>query len=207
MIADTPLLDRRAILRAGSLLGLAVVPTIPSAQTPPAGQVTDLSGEAVAERANARRALAMQEAVFVGDRVATGLAARANIRLGRTTDLRLGEETRITIDRFLVEAGGVITLGRGAVLVDRFAPGGGPVRVRSAYGLIATRGTRFYAGPNERGGFGVFVMRGEVSVDGGGRQVIVKAGEGTDIARPGAAPSESRVWGQARVDLALARVR
>lgn len=198
-------LDRRLLLAlpttmlAGALADLAI------AQPSAAGLVTDLSGEASAERQQARRMLAPQGDVFIGDRVATGAGARAGIRLGRATDLRLGEETRVTIDRFLVETGGLITLQRGAVLVDRFAPGSGPMRVRSAYGLIATRGTRFFAGMSE-GGLGVFVSRGEVAVAAAGQQVFVKAGEGTEIARPGRPPTAPRIWSQVRIDAALRRI-
>ena len=209
-------IDRRRLLGAASLLGVAGLPamglpTAALAQTAaggpaPAGLVTDVSGEAVAELRDARRALSADGPVFVGDRVETGDGARAGFRLGRATDLRLGEKARITIDRFIVDAGGTITLGAGALLVDK-APGSeaGRIRVRSSYGLIAVRGTRFFAGPSD-GVFGVFVVRGEVSVRAAGREVVLVAGQGTDIARRGAPPTPARAWGEARIRAALAQV-
>lgn len=204
-------IDRRDLLRAASLLGVAGLPVAAFAQgpaggLPPAGLVTDVRGDAVAELKDARRMLSTDGPVFVGDRVETGDGARAGFRLGRATDLRLGEKARITIDRFIVDAGGTITLGAGALLIDK-APGSeaGRIRVRSSYGLIAVRGTRFFAGPSN-GVFGVFVVRGEVAVRAAGREVVLAAGEGTDIARRGSRPTPARVWGAARIRAALAQV-
>ncbi|MDP3257728.1 FecR domain-containing protein, partial [Bosea sp. (in: a-proteobacteria)] len=146
--------NRRTFVRAAMLLGLGGLPLAALAQTrgdraQAAGLVTDLRGDAMAELRETRRKLATDGPVFVGDRVETGEDARAGFRLGRATELRLGEKARITIDRFIVDAGGTITLGAGALLVDK-APGSeaGRIRIRSSYGLIAVRGTRFFAGPS-----------------------------------------------------------
>jgi hypothetical protein len=204
-------IDRRRLLGSATLLGLVGLPAAALAQEPaagsaPAGLVTDVRGDAVAELKDARRRLQADGPVFVGDRVETGDGARAGFRLGRATELRLGEKARITIDRFIVDAGGTVTLGAGALLVDK-APGSeaGRIRVRSSYGLIAVRGTRFFAGPSN-GVFGVFVLRGEVSVLAAGREVLLAAGEGTDIARPGAPPTPARGWGDTRIRAAMAQV-
>jgi hypothetical protein len=202
-------IDRRRLLQATSLLGIAGLPAAALAQAggpAAAGLVTDLRGDAMAQRNEARRRLSADGPVFVGDRVETGDGARAGFRLGRATELRLGENARITIDRFIVDAGGTITLGAGALLVDK-PPGSetGRIRVRSSYGLIAVRGTRFFAGPSN-GVFGVFVARGEVAVRAGGREVVLTSGEGTDIASRGAPPTPARAWGEARIRDALAQI-
>ena len=204
-------IDRRRLLQATSLLGVACLPLAalsqaPASSLPPAGLVTDLRGDAMAELKEARRRLSADGPVFVGDRVETGDGARAGFRLGRATELRLGEKTRMTIDRFVIDAGGTITLGAGALLVDK-PPGSetGRIRVRSAYGLIAVRGTRFFAGPSN-GVFGVFVARGEVAVRAGGREVVLTSGEGTDIASRGAPPTPARAWGETRIRDALALI-
>lgn len=204
-------IDRRRMLRAASLVGVVGLPAAGFAQAPaaaptPAGLVTDVRGDAVAELKDARRALSANGPVFVGDRVETGDGARAGFRLGRATDLRLGEKARVTIDRFIVDAGGTITLGAGALLFDKaLGREAGGLRVRSSFGLIAVRGTRFFAGPSD-GVFGVFVLRGEVAVSAAGREVSLAAGEGTDIARPGAPPTPARGWGDARIRAAMAQV-
>lgn len=194
--------DRRFIV--AGLSGILLVPA--SAQTnAAAGRVIAVSGEAMALLDKLNRALAANSDVFVGDRITTGEGARAAIRLGDATDLRLGARARITIDRFLLNAGGTISLGAGAMMLDK-PPNGPEMQIRSAYGAIAVRGTQVFAGPS-KGVFGVFVQRGNVRVSAAGRSVILNAGEGTDIARPGAPPSRATAWGEARIAAALAAVR
>lgn len=199
-------LDRRQCL-LGSLAATLVPASTAFAQSAPAGSVQALSGQAEAELQAAIRQLATAGNIFVGDRVSTGAGARARLVLGTATELRLGSEARIRIDRFLVNAGGVIVLESGAMAFDRdTAREKGAISVRSAYGLIAVRGTRFFAGPSN-GVFGVFVERGSVAVTGGGRRVVVLPGKGTDIARPGDEPTTPKAWGKARIQAALAQVR
>jgi ferric-dicitrate binding protein FerR (iron transport regulator) len=199
--------DRRQMLLALGGATSLLMPERAFAQEATAGSVVNVRGEARANRAGAARVLQPQGAIFIGDRIATEAGARASLRLGQTTDLVLGERARVTIDQFLMNAGGTITLGGGAILVDRNAgPADAGIQVRSGYGLIATRGTRFFAGPSN-GVFGVFVASGRLAVSGGGESVTLSAGEGTDIARPGGKPTPPRAWGQARIDAALAMVR
>jgi ferric-dicitrate binding protein FerR (iron transport regulator) len=71
--------------------------------------------------------------------------------------------------------------------------------------LIAVRGTRFFAGPSN-GVFGVFVERGSVTVAAAARQVLLRAGQGTDIHHPGAAPTPAAKWGRPRIDAAFGSV-
>ena len=171
-----------------------------------AGTVDSVEGEAFARSNRVRRDLAPAAPVFIGDLVATGTAARVAMRLGRDTLLRLGAEAQVTIDRFLTARGGEISLGAGAILFDR--PDGSrpaPFRVRSPFGLIAVRGTRFFAGPSNNV-FGVFVAHGRVAVSAGGQRVELGPGEGTNIATPGAPPSPPARWQPQRVQAALASV-
>lgn len=198
------LTDRRLLLKAMVASGVCVHPFVADAAATAAGHVVTVSGEAVAQLDLAKRALEPNGQVFIGDRIATGEGARAAIRLGRATDLRLGARARITIDRFILDAGGTITLGAGALLLDK-EPSGSEIGIRSSYGLIAVRGTRVFAGPSN-GVFGVFVARGHVVVTAAGHSVTVNAGQGTDIARRGARPTPAASWGQPRIAAALASV-
>jgi len=68
------------------------------------------------------------------------------------------------------------------------------------------RGTRFFAGPSQ-GKLAVFVDRGSVSVTSGGSTVTLVAGEGTDVTRPGAPPTEPKSWGHGRIVEAFSTVR
>jgi ferric-dicitrate binding protein FerR (iron transport regulator) len=202
-----PVLDRRSFARLAMAVLAWVGGGAAAAQSPvQAGQVEDLRGEGFAEAGTSRRSLAPEAAVFLADRVGTGPASRLTLQLGRQTRMRLGERARITIDRYLIEAGGEITLESGPILVDRAPAAAGPgLEIRSPFALIAVRGTRVFAGPS-RGVFGVFVARGRVAVTAGGRRVILRAGQGTDIRRPGEAPGAVTRWGRPRIREALASV-
>lgn len=199
--------DRRALLGlAGAAVGAALLPG-PAAGAEVAGRVASLSGRAQAEAAGAIRALAVGEVIHVAETVSTGDDSRLALQLGPATMVNLGARTRLKIDRYLLEAGGELNLISGGVLFDRKSEG--PPRadtvIRSAYGLMAVRGTRFFAGMS-RGVFGVFVEHGRVDVTGGGRTVRVTAGLGTDIARRGGRPTAPHRWGEARIAEAIASV-
>lgn len=172
----------------------------------PAGAVEALQGRAAASRGAVERGLSVGEAVFVDDVVGTDALSRLALRLGAATTLRLGELTTLRIDRYLVDRGGTLSLGEGAMLLDR--PGDAPpesLTLRGAFGLIAVRGTRVFAGPSE-GRIAVFVARGAVTVTSGGVAVALGAGEGTDLARRGEPPAPPRRWSPERISAALARV-
>ena len=196
-----PLSRRTALGLAGA--GLVASPVLAA---DPAGKVESLRGEAYAQAA-ARRALAVAAEVFVGDLVATGAQSALALRLGTATLVRLGAEARLRIDRFLVNAGGVLDLARGAMIYDH-DPAAGPtdLAVRSPFGLIAVRGTRFFAGPSN-GVFGVFVFRGAVTVVGAHTSVQVLPEYGSDLAAPGAEPTNPHRWAPARIAAAEAAVR
>ena len=171
-----------------------------------AGSVEETSGEAFAETGEKRRLLKRAAPVFVSDQVGTGPDSRLALRLGENTVVRLGERARLTINQFLMDAGGKMTLDEGAMLFDKRAGQPMPMEIRGEFGVIAVRGTRFFAGPSNKV-FGVFVEEGALTVSGGGRQVTLRAGEGTDIVKPGARPTAPKRWGKARIDAAYASVR
>jgi hypothetical protein len=188
--------------RRGAVMALALLPAAAAASG--AGHVEALRGSATAEAGGRRRDLAPAMPVFEGDLVSTAEEARLSLRLGEATSLRLGGGVTLRIDRFLARTGGVLVLERGAMLLDREHRGGTPpgLAVRSPFGLIAVRGTRFFAGPSN-GVFGVFVERGVVTLIGANQGVDITAGLGADIATPGAAPTAPRAWGAARIAAAL----
>ena len=197
--------NRRWLLIQAAAAALASAP-IHAVGAEPAGSVEDVKGEAFAEAARVRRALGRAAPLFVGDDVATGAESRLNMLLGRNTNVRLGEKARLTIDRFLVNAGGDMTLESGPLLFER--PAGArptPIQIRSPFALIAVRGTRFFAGPSN-GRFGIFVARGSVSVTAAGQRVILREGEGTDFASPGDPPTPVTRWKPPRIQASLASV-
>jgi ferric-dicitrate binding protein FerR (iron transport regulator) len=198
-------LSRRSILRLTAVPFLLMIDPESVRGQVKAGTVEDVKGEAFVEKGSTRRALDRAAPIFINDTVVTAAASRLSMRLGSDTSLKLGERARLVIDRYLIKAGGEITLGSGPMLLDR--PPGTPQRldIRSPFGLIAVRGTRFFAGPSNNV-FGVFVARGRVTVSAAGRRVTLRAGEGTDIRWLGARPTLPARWGEPRVRAALASV-
>ena len=197
--------NRRWLLRYGALALPFILVGIPARAVERVGSVEDVKGEAFAELDAVRRTLDRAAPVFLADEVVTGVASRLRMRLGGNTTIRLGEQARLKIDRFLVDAGGDMTLRSGPLLFDR--PSGGPPAavIRSPFALIAVRGTQFFAGPSN-GPFGVFVARGSVAVTSAGQQVILREGEGTDFVSPGTPPTPVKRWAPQRIRAALASV-
>lgn len=192
------LLSRRALVQ--SLVGAGLLPAcagIAVAATR-AGEVSEIQGRAEALTDENARVLAKSAAIYVNDLVRTGPQSRLSLKLGQRTLLKLGAETEIRIDKYLPDAGGEIELASGAIGFARTGrKSEEDVRIRSAYGLIAVRGTRFFAGPS-RGQFGILVDEGRVAVLAAGVTVMLGPGEGTDVAAPGAPPSEPRRWPASR---------
>ena len=198
---------RRAFLCASGAAMVMALRAAKAQTTEPAGVIEDIKGEGFAQSPSpaGRRTLDRNSPVFVADLVGTGAASRLLIHLGEQTRVRLGEQTRLIIDRYLVEAGGDFRLEAGAMHFDRPAGQASPLRIRSPYGLIAVRGTRFFAGPSGEV-FGVFVERGSVSVMAAGREVVLLMGQGTDIPHPGDKPLTARRWRDLRIRKALESV-
>jgi hypothetical protein len=126
--------------------------------------------------------------------------------LGKATKVKLGAQARFRIDKFVINAGGTLDLEPGPMMIDRGdAARKETLQVRSPFGLIAVRGTEFFAGPSN-GVFGVFVRHGAVAVTGAGKTVRLGVGQGTDVAKPGMAPTPPKTWGAARIQAAMASV-
>src|SRR5919202_3968899 len=111
------LIHRRLFVRLGAVAFAAFASGSMAARgAEQAGLIEDVKGEGFVEAGPTRRALAPAAPVFIADRVGTGPASRLALQLGQRTKVRLGAETRLTIDRYLVDAGGVLTLDSGAML-------------------------------------------------------------------------------------------
>jgi hypothetical protein len=171
-----------------------------------AGAVDTVRGACYAQTSSLRRGLAPAAALFIGDTVATGEQSAASLHLGTATQVKLGAAARLRIDRFVVNAVGLLVLESGGMVYDHDPTDDqGNVAERVPFGLVAVCGKRFFAGPSN-GVFGVFVERGEVMVVGVNTAVTVTAGLGTDLASAGAEPTVPHAWGAARIASASASV-
>lgn len=199
VLCKPSIVTRRALIAGAAATGLA--PFAPAGAAEAVGAVTQLVGQAFA----GRRALDANGPVYLEEMVRTDVGSRLAMKLGATTTLKLGPDTRVRIDKFLVDAGGELTLERGSMLFDG-RDGGFPkgLNVKSPYAVIAVRGTRFFAGeldtPME-----VFVWRGEVAVTSGRRVMQLLQGDGVSLGQRGAGPPAVRVWARTKVDRASAQ--
>jgi ferric-dicitrate binding protein FerR (iron transport regulator) len=199
-----PPITRRGVLLAGS--AIVVAGAAADAQESHAGTIEAVRGDAYAEGAKPRRALQLMAELFIGDLVETAVNSALTMHLGKSTFVKLGALAKFRIDDFVIDAGGTFDLEQGPLLIDHSHDGTNDnLQVRSPFGLIAVRGTRFFAGPSNDV-FGVFVAQGLVSVTGGGRTVTLRPGLGTNIANPGDVPTEPRRWGPGRITAALRSV-
>jgi hypothetical protein len=194
---------RDALNFVGGLLASNVAFSRASEAAGPAGSVTSLTGSARATTASVERALALGASVKVGDVVQTMRESRIGLAFGKTI-LRVGPDSSLRVEKHLVEAGEEIELLGGNMYFEHTASTARKATVRSPYGLIAVRGTKFFAGTSAQG-FGVFVAEGRVDVTGAGRTVRLTRGLGTDITRPGEAPSAPRAWGAPRIRETMVR--
>ena len=193
--------------RAAAASGAALVLLTTAAFAEPAGDVTAVKGEVAAEAQSGKRALAQGNQVFVAETVTTGTGARVTLSLAKNTSLKLGENARLKIDKALTKTGAAFDLKDGALLFDRGVGGPkGPATIKSSYGLMAVRGTKFFAGPSN-GVFGVLVLNGRVDVTGGGHTVRLTPGLGTNIKSPGDKPTKPGLWKPARIKAALSSVQ
>ncbi|MBB4285020.1 FecR family protein [Roseospira goensis] len=208
----------RAYARAVTLVGvflllLFLLPLTEAwAQAPdPAGRVEAVQGRVALVRAGGPVSATVGAGIFAGDEVVTGEAAKVRIALSGGGSLSAGPGSRLSVDEYLPDGtgrSGVFGLVMGLI---RASLNGGErwdgfdVQTRTA--VASVRGTDFTveATPLTTA---VFAVEGVVGVTGlapgSEGPVVLRAGDGTDVAR-GAAPSPPVQWGAARVRETLAR--
>jgi hypothetical protein len=178
------------------------------------GAVSRIQGEASGTRGGATRALALNAAVFRNEVVSTGNAARLEITFADNTRLTLGERARLALNQYAYNP----AAGRGTIRFRvagafRFLSGQmsrlarSDIAVTTPQATIGVRGTEFWGGPIDNQVLGVFLIEGAVSVsNAAGRRILNQPGQGTNIARRGAAPGPVTFWPQDKVNRALATV-
>ncbi|AOF90377.1 FecR family protein [Sinorhizobium sp. RAC02] len=204
--AFEPITLSRRLFIAGGALALTGIGVRATQANAIIGKAVEITGDVTRKQENLLEGLKAGASLMDHDFVKTGAKSFASLELGDDTSLLLGSDTELLIDTFIAGQGGTIELGTGQMVFDR--PEGLAkidLTMRTAFGMIGVRGTKFFAGPS-RGVFGVFVEHGLVEVTGGGVTRQVGRGQGVDIATPGAVPSDVAQWGDARIREAYASV-
>jgi hypothetical protein len=191
-----------AVVLALGLL-LAAVPAA-EAQTQ-VGEVTDLTGPAVALQGDRPRTLRRGAPVHAEDRLRTYARAKLEVAFRDGGVLRLGPDSVVEVARYAAADGrGTLQLIRGALrmAIERLSGWTG-FEVRTAHAVASARSTEWVV-VADTDGTAVFVVDGRVGVAAQGRTVELGPGEGTDVPA-GGPPGAVKRWGQARVDAVLAR--
>ena len=178
------------------------------------GTVSRIQGEASGTHGSATRALAVNASVILNETVTTGAAARLEVTFKDNTRLTLGENAKLTLDRYVFNPGA----GRGTIRFKvvgalRFLSGQvsklarSDVSVTTPVATIGIRGTEFWGGPIDDQVLGVFLIEGAVRVsNAAGARILNRPGQGTNIVRAGAAPGPVTFWPQDKVNRAIATV-
>jgi hypothetical protein len=178
------------------------------------GTVSRIQGEASGTHGSATRALAVNASVILNETVTTGAAARLEVTFKDNTRLTLGENAKLTLDRYVFNpAAGRGTIRFRVVGALRFLSGQvsklarSDVSVTTPVATIGIRGTEFWGGPIDDQVLGVFLIEGAVRVsNAAGARILNRPGQGTNIVRAGAAPGPVTFWPQDKVNRAIATV-
>ncbi len=198
--------------RLGILTALLIVGLLwcmPAQAQQAAGEVERQKGTASRTAAGSTSDLAQGGRVFVGDEIRTGAGARLQIRFGDQSSLTLGENARITINRFVYKPDGDSNQGL-AILkgVFRFSTGEigkrtpGNIAFTTPVATVGIRGTVFVGGeltvgmPPGQPHYGFQITEGSIEVTSpGGSVVLDEPGEGTFLPLTRvAAPTPVRQW-------------
>ncbi len=168
------------------------------------GTTRDMVGSGILTRAGRQSPLRKGTGLDEGDLVTTGAKTLAHLVLMTETNINMGPQSSILLDRYVADMGGTITVG-GALVFDRDdALGPLDLTVQTEFGQIGVRGTRFFLGPS-KGVPAVFVSRGRVTVSNAGVTRTLRAGDGVDLA-VGQPPSAVAQWKPPRIEAAFALV-
>lgn len=178
-----------------------------------AGVVVRLQGNAVAMQDALPRPLKESDKIFRGDVISTGKGTRIEMRMLDDAVMTLGEKTIFVVTDYIAEGTDPIASFRlmqgafkavsGAIAKSRE----GAFTVATETATIGIRGTTFWGGSLD-GDFEVALLDGKgVFVETkAGRVELTTVGQGTKIVSAEKKPSHPKVWGQGKVDRAIATV-
>lgn len=186
MLAPSTALSRYTLCGLIIFACLAATHYVQTATAAAVGKVTRVQKQA---KVGARKAVA-GSAVNMNDRLVTGAGARMQVRFIDGTELTLGENASVVINRYVFDpakGSGKMALSssRGAF---RFATGkinqmkNKDVTVNTPQGALAVRGTEFWSGPID-GHYGTFLMKGKLDMRNRKRSVTLSPGQGVDSRR------------------------
>jgi len=203
---------------AGGLLA-TVVPRLAAAEPAPVCRVLQLVGQAWRDSGGTGTDLGVGDGLHPGDRLTTGPDSKVKVLFVDGSALVLGPQSEIGIAVYEPEPEAGVALLLLLIGTVKVSVGTGVAwqsfQVQGGTAVASVRGTE-WAMQEDDAGSAVFVIEGSVEVrprltsTGGNEvppgpppQVVLQAGEGTDVAL-NAAPTPPKAWGAARRDRLLA---
>lgn len=147
-----------------------------------------------------------QDSVYPYSTIKTGPDARALVLFIDDTEMTLGENAELTIDKYVFDPGDATeNQGRYSVLRGAFLYVSGmlshrenpDVKIKTAYGSIGIRGTAVWGGPVKEG-YGIFVQEGDILFSGENGSLDLPQGTGTIITN-GKPPAPANAWTQEKI--------
>ena len=177
------------------------------------GTVTRLEGQAQALLGGGAVTLVVGTTIFMNEKLTTGSKTRLELTFADGTKLTVGDNASVTVDRFLYKPRSLGNAFDAAVTGPfRFISGkldktgGSTSSIKTAFAVVAIRGTNFWGGPID-GHAGVVLFSGSVTVtNASGSVELTKPGQGTNIIGRNAPPSAVTMWPKEKVARALATV-
>ncbi len=194
-----------------AFLCLCLLSAAPTLAATAIGKVSRIQGEAMGTVEGTTKPLALNQAVYLDETVATATDARLELTFDDQSVLTLGERASLRLDAFVYRPDArtmKVTLA-GAF---RFVSGAvSPAVIRNEtvttpFAVIAVRGTDFWGGPID-GTFGVLLFDGAVSVsNAGATNNLSTPGDGVTMDTAATPPGPLVVWAADKVDRAIATV-
>jgi len=187
----------------------------PASAADPIGSIMAVQGTVTVKREGAEKAetAAVAMPVHLNDTIETGPDSRVIALFVDETELTLGGDAITTVDEYVYDPVAKsgnrarMTVARGAFLYVSGVIGKAArpdVKIDVPYGSIGLRGTTVWGGELDQ--YGIFVLDGKVSVQTKRGSVLLGKGEGVDLANANSAPAGRKVWGQPKIDRAVATI-
>jgi hypothetical protein len=210
-----------AVVAGPALSGIAPIPDAHAAAGATVGMVTKVENQAQIGSETA----AVGTLVHMNDTLQTGAKARLQVTFRDKTDLTLGENASVVIDRFVFDPDASVgkatlnvTKGAFRLVTGRISDmRNKDINVTTPFAALAVRGTDFWSGPIQ-GQSGVLLVhnsrlevRNDECTEGTDNDrkkcrcavTLDQAGEGTDIDRNKKCPGAPYQWPPEKIDAAL----
>src|SRR5216117_887011 len=183
----TPEMRARKALILLFLCFAGMIPLLPAAEGITSITILTFSGKVeISRRPNVWDPGHTNQVLQVGDRLRTGKDSRATIRLSDGTTIKVGAEANILVPE---QKKGVTVNPLSGLFYIFHRDKPGQVELRNQTAVAAVRGTEFHVETREDGVWILSVIDGEVDIESGGRQLILKTGQAAEVG-PGIPPRQ-----------------